>query len=97
MGKGPNCYKCVHRGDNPGSAHSTCRHPAFGQSLDSPMGEAMAIFASVGRANPVKGGSSDEKIIVEGRPHGIKNGWFNHPWDFDPTWLDKCTGFKEKE
>lgn len=94
MGKGPDCYKCKYREDSPGSAHSSCAHPAFGKSKDDPMGGLMAIFASVGRSNPVMGGSTKKKIIVEGNLHGIQKGWFNHPWDFDPTWLEKCTGFK---
>jgi len=32
---------------------------------------------------------------VEGNPHGIKNGWFRWPLNFDPTWLTKCNGFKK--
>lgn len=31
---------------------------------------------------------------VTGNPHGIKNGWFNHPVNYDPIWVDSCTGFK---
>lgn len=34
---------------------------------------------------------------VKGNQHGIKNGWFFWPIDFDPIWLESCTGFKEKE
>jgi len=28
--------------------------------------------------------------------HGIKNGWFNYPFNFDPLWLEECDGFKAK-
>ena len=34
---------------------------------------------------------------VTGHSHGIKNGWFFHPWNFDPTWLVSCNGFQEKQ
>ena len=32
---------------------------------------------------------------VEGTPHGIKHGWFNWPWNFDPVWLVVCNGFEK--
>ncbi len=34
---------------------------------------------------------------VVGNEHGIKNGWFFHPVNFDPTWLEECDGFQPKE
>jgi len=86
----PNCYKCVHRGGVPGSAHSSCNHPVNG---NPPMIESMmAIFASVGRVAPVIGGSAKE-LNIKGNPHGIRSGWFNWPYNFDPVWLETCDGF----
>jgi hypothetical protein len=32
---------------------------------------------------------------VTGDPHGIKSGWFFFPFNFDPTWLLTCDGFKQ--
>jgi len=55
----------------------------------------MAMFASVGRVAPIQTGV--ERINVKGNPHGISHGWFNFPFNFDPTWLEECDGFKEKE
>ena len=34
---------------------------------------------------------------VVGNPHGVMNGWFWWPINFDPTWLQNCTGFEKKE
>lgn len=34
---------------------------------------------------------------VTGSAHGIAHGWFNHPYNFDPTWLLTCDGFKPKQ
>ena len=30
---------------------------------------------------------------VTGNEHGIINGWFYWPWNFDPIWLTSCTAF----
>lgn len=30
---------------------------------------------------------------VVGSQHGIDNGWFNWPYNFDPLWLESCNGF----
>ncbi len=34
---------------------------------------------------------------AEGQPHGIKNGWFSWPWNFDPVWLVSCDGWEGVE
>lgn len=32
---------------------------------------------------------------MEGDKHGIKSGWFNYPFNFDPVWKDKdCNNFE---
>lgn len=36
------------------------------------------------------------KAKVKGDLHGVRNGWFCWPFNFDPTWLISCTGFKKK-
>ena len=35
----------------------------------------------------------NEEAIVTAEPVGIHRGWFNHPYNFDPIWLDSCNGF----
>jgi hypothetical protein len=56
----------------------------------------MAIFASVGRVAPVIGPEAKE-LNVTGHPHGIQNGWFNWPFNFDPVWLESCNGFEREK
>ena len=34
---------------------------------------------------------------VVGNRHGIEFGWFDWPFNFDPTWLVSCNSFKQKE
>ena len=89
------CYKCKHRGDVPGSAHSCCNHPSLKQEKDNPALSMMAIFASVGRTNPML--CNSKELNIKANEHGIKKGWFNFPWDFDPVWLENCDGFEKKE
>lgn len=91
----PNCYRCKHRSAVPGSAHSRCKHPAFEVVGGNPLGELMAVFASVGRVPPVQ--QKPTGIVVRGSLHGIRRGWFNHPYNFDPVWLKECSGFEAKE
>jgi len=90
-----NCYRCKHRGDIPGDAHSCCNHPAT-KTDKNPLAEMMAIFASVGRANPVIGDSANQ-LNIKANEHGVKKGWFNWPYNFDPVWLENCDGFENKE
>lgn len=92
----PNCYECQHRREVPGDAHSSCAHPNTGLDKEKPLDAVMAIFASVGRVSP-KIGQSAIVLGISGDPHGIRRGWFNWPWNFDPTWLQTCLGFTAKE
>ena len=89
----PNCYDCKYKGSVVGSAHSSCHHPAF-ESQKSALGMVVSILASAKRV-PVNTIISQE-CKVKGNSHGIKSGWFNHPWNFDPVWLEECNGFKDK-
>ena len=87
----PNCYECKHRSGVSGSAHSRCNHPSI---KTSPLGEIMGILGSVGRVTPM---SAESNVKVKGNPHGIKNGWFNFPFNFDPIWLENCDGYEKIE
>jgi hypothetical protein len=83
----PNCYDCKHRGTVPGDAHSSCHHPEAG--AQDRLTAALAIF--MGHDLNPKG-----TLKVVGNSHGIRNGWFMFPVNFDPTWLESCNGFTSK-
>jgi len=89
----PNCYECQYRRDIPGNAHSQCDHPSF-QGVNAILG-ILATIRATHRSGPIE--SMDKEIIVKGNQHGIKNGWFMHPLNFDPAWLEECNGFKSIE
>lgn len=91
----PNCYKCKFRRDIAGGAHSSCEHPSFAEFLNNPICKLSGILASVGRLPPIQ--ALSKEIKVKGNSHGIKSGWFNHPFNFDPVWLEECNGFEPKE
>lgn len=49
---------------------------------------------NVGVAGLFNGGTVVPK--VSGNEHGIKNGWFFWPFNFDPVWLQSCDSFEVK-
>ena len=89
----PDCYKCQFRGNTAGSHHSSCHHPANKQLNEDPLA---ALFALLGKRAPALD-HTVPGINVTGNPHGIRNGWFAYPFNFDPIWLESCDGFAEKE
>lgn len=79
----PNCYQCKYRGTVPGDAHSCCRYPGNEIGL-------FEIFAPANKENATK-------LNIRVEYHGIRNGWFMWPINFDPAWLTNCDGFQVKE
>ena len=77
------CYKCKYRGNIPGDAHSCCRYP----------GNKTGMFDYFENENK----KNAQKLNIKAELHGIKNGWFFWPVNFDPVWLISCNGFMPKE
>ena len=77
-----NCYECKHRRTLTYSAHSECKHPA----LDG-KGAILAIAA-------IMAGGRFRPFNLTGSAHGMRNGWFSWPLDFDPIWLKTCDAFE---
>ena len=89
----PDCYKCKHRGEVPGSAHSRCNHPEAKQQMEAmgPMAELIGLLGKRGPGLPLV-----SSLGIKADAHGIKNGWFVWPANFDPVWLEACNGFDSK-
>lgn len=85
------CYKCKHRDEVPGSAHSTCRHPDLTIELNSPLGKLATLLGKRGPFMSIEAPGFN----IQGDPHGIRKGWFNWPYNFDPVWLRRCDKFEE--
>lgn len=82
----PDCYKCKHRRDLIGDAHSWCTHPKTVQCDN----QFTALIATMTNQNI----RAARELNIEGHRHGIKNGWFIWPANFDPVWLLNCDGFE---
>lgn len=82
------CYDCIYRANLTYDAHSKCTHPYAMQDLVqlmAPVQISMTGSVQVG------------DLVVAGAAHGITSGWFTWPLNFDPTWLEYCSGFRAKE
>lgn len=88
--KKPDCYKCKYRGEVAGSAHSCCNHPKAGGAMKDIM-SIMSIMANKHRVQEI----TPTGLKIKGNKHGIESGWFNHPFNFDPVWLEECDGFEK--
>lgn len=84
------CYECKHRGNEPGDCHSSCHHPIV---LEAGLGDPLVAFCFLLQG----GGQKLAEMEIEADPHGINNGWFMWPWNFDPVWLKNCGGFEKNE
>lgn len=89
----PNCYECKYRKNLIGDAHSSCAHPSNEKIAKDLMINMLAKLATIVRTDSNK---EQSDIHVVGNPYGIRMGWFNYPWNFDPTWLESCDGFIQK-
>ena len=87
----PNCYACKHRATIPGDAHSSCRHPATKNEVDDLFGGLIMMIAGAASGQPPAG---SKELGITAMPHGISNGWFYWPYNFDPAWLLTCKGFE---
>lgn len=38
---------------------------------------------------------SRKSLKVKGDPVGIRGGWFNWPYNFEPIWLEECNGYSK--
>ena len=88
----PSCYKCEYRRDVPGSAHSACGHP---EALYSAKRVLLQILDG-----PIEGRGTTRldsgTMKIAANKHGIRSGWFMWPFNFDPIWLEECSGFAQK-
>ena len=78
----PNCYMCKHRGKVAGDTHSCCNYP----------GTKTDMFDLFIPGNKVMA----EKLGIKANEHGVTNGWFMWPVNFDPVWLLSCNGYELK-
>lgn len=81
------CYTCEYRGTVLGSAHSSCNHPIFAK--DETLRVVIPIAVMMHGSQVLRRMPHFELDVEE---HGIVNGYFSFPVDFDPVWLNNCKG-----
>lgn len=37
-----------------------------------------------------------KNLFVKSNEHGVRNGWFIWPFNFDPIWLESCSAYTAK-
>jgi hypothetical protein len=89
------CWTCKWRRESPGSAHISCHHPSLGLDDRNPM---LAFLEILGSVNRMKGMPSlGKKLNIKLSAHGVKRGWANWPFNFDPIWVEHCDGLEKEE
>ncbi len=93
------CYQCKFRGTVPGSAHSSCTViRKLGEGMEEANIAALEVAFMTGHAKlSTTTENGEEEDAIKLNPHGVKNGWANWPFDFDPVWVEKCDVFVDKE
>lgn len=88
----PICYNCRYRGQVHNSRHSSCQHPRV-QDILSRSGDLQMLLDGLINRLRVPIFYPDFHVVCE--EHGIVNGWALWPFNFDPHWVSKCSGFEE--
>jgi hypothetical protein len=92
------CYQCKFRGTVPGSAHSSCTViRKLGEGMEEGKIAALELAFMTGNAKLTTQTENGEADAIKLDPQGVKNGWANWPFDFDPVWVEKCDMFIDKE
>ena len=91
----PDCFKCKYRCYVPGDAHICCNHPSVRKMKEDPANEVIGLLLTTKRIR--QSGIPPNSLNIRASEYGIKKGWFNWPWNFDPVWLENCDGFEPKE
>ena len=81
-----NCHDCKYKKSIPGDAHIRCGR--FDKAIESsPEASLIAAFGGIHLG-------LENLLGMKANPHGVKKGWCNFPFNFDPCWLDgQCKGF----
>ncbi|RLJ03678.1 MAG: hypothetical protein DRP08_03280 [Candidatus Aenigmatarchaeota archaeon] len=87
-----NCYKCKWSEEIPGGAHIRCVHPKVEAVSRNPLLCLLSILGSRGGPQAV---FIPKEMGVELDEAGVRKGWCNFPWNFDPVWVKKCDCFEE--
>lgn len=90
-----NCHKCIHHGTLSGDAHLCCWHPKSGLQGADPLAALVGTFFGK-RGGRVVGEDGMQALGIRLDARGVRHGWANWPFNFDPVWVEACEGYEEK-
>lgn len=85
--------KCKWQGRLVWSTHIRCMHPLVSESLYR---VARVFLLEPGNYHHAIRGLMRQMGVTVNEA-GVRNGWCNWPFDFDPVWLDSCKMFEPAE
>lgn len=89
-----NCFECKHRGKaGSNTIHSKCTHPVVDLIMSDH--DALRILMD-GLINKDKVPYIGWDLKLEVHEGAVANSWCSWPWNFDPRWINSCTGFEEE-
>lgn len=96
----PNCYKCGWRRSVPGDAHSKCAHP-YVTACEKDKGHVGQWTNTFQLLSMLAGATKCASMVhpiheflgIQANETGVRGGWFNWPYNFDPVWLENCLGW----
>ncbi|MHA1333266.1 MAG: hypothetical protein ACTSPL_04225 [Candidatus Odinarchaeia archaeon] len=89
------CWKCKWHRRIAGDVHIKCAHPEAEKLKAATINEVLLRVFAGWEIVPLI--PKDFALKIKLDPIGIKRGWANWPWNFDPIWVEECSGFEEKE
>lgn len=84
------CYQCKYRQSIAGDTHSRCTVLQTKTGIKDGEVLAAAVMMQDSEISLPEHG-----LRVAGEEHGVREGWFVWPLNFDPVWLRECTGFEK--
>lgn len=76
-----NCLNCDFKGTVAGSCHISCNYPKFDDK--NKLNISILLLGNFPEANSFL--KSNFGFSID--QHPVLNGWFNFPFDFDPSWI----------
>lgn len=84
------CRNCEHHKRLVGDTHISCHHPMMESITSNSMSGLLQIKGFGFPLVPDVEINGKIYPVVVLNPHGVKHGWANWPFNFDPVWVDIC-------
>ena len=83
------CLTCMYRGPVPHSRHSSCHHPR----VDDIMGDHDTLGMLIENLAEGKVPYIFDNLKIVVAPGAVANRYALWPFNFDPVWIESCSGY----